>query len=128
MDERAACQLLKQRFEAAGFHIEENRPFEEDGVRFEIDGFDPAARVGYEYITREAGDDWDVDGDVIAALAARRDKGELFVLVVDERDAPDAAALAARAAEFLAALPAKPAAKKKPAAAKKKPSKPRAKK
>ena len=129
MEERAACQLLKQRFEAAGFHIEENRAFDEGGVRFEIDGFDPAARVGYEYVTRDAGDDWDVDDNVIAALAARRAKGELFVLVVDEKDAPDAAALDARAKEFLASIPAKQpaAAKKPPPMPKKKPAKAKAK-
>ena len=68
MDERKACTRLKQRFEAAGFAIAENRMFEEPGIRFEIDGFDAKRRVGYEYLTGEAGDGWDVDGDVIAAL------------------------------------------------------------
>ena len=93
MEERSACAQLKRRFEAAGFHIKENQRFDEDGVWFEIDGFDAARRVGYEYVTREAGDGWDVDGNVIARLAERRQRGELHVLVVDEADAPDAAAL-----------------------------------
>jgi hypothetical protein len=130
MDERSACALLKRRFEAAGYRVEENRAFDEDGVRFEIDGFDPEARVGYEYVTREAGDDWDVDGDVIAALAARRAKGELFILVVDEQDAPDEASLDARATEFLDELPASEpaAAAKKPAARKPAAKKPAARK
>jgi hypothetical protein len=109
MEERVACALLKARFEAAGFRIAENVMFDEDGVRFEIDGFDADARVGYEYVTDEAGDGWDVDDRVQEALAARRDKGELFVFVVTETDAPDATALGERAARFLAALP-KPAA------------------
>jgi hypothetical protein len=132
MEETAACALLKARFEAAGYRIEENIDFDEDGVRFELDGFDPDKRVGYEYVSSDAGDGWDVDDSVIAALAARRDKGELFVLVVDERDAPDPGALGAKADAFLAALPKdepkkkpappkkKPAAKKKPASKKKK--------
>lgn len=131
MDERKAGALLKARFEAAGFKIEENRSFDEGGVRFEIDGYDATRRVGYEYVTREAGDDWDVDGDVIAALAARKQKGELYVLVVDETDAPDEASLGEAVDEFLDELrerdvipKAKPAAKPKakppktPAAAK----------
>ncbi len=93
MEERSACAQLKRRFEAAGFHIQENQRFDEDGVWFEIDGFNAARRVGYEYLTQEAGDGWDVDGGVIARLAERRKRGELHVLIVDEADAPDAAAL-----------------------------------
>jgi len=106
VEERAACAQLKRRFEAAGFRIKENQTFDEDGVWFEIDGFDAARRVGYEYVTAEAGDGWDVDGDVIAALAERRKAGELYVLVVDEGDAPDAASLDQTIDAFLAELPA----------------------
>ncbi len=47
MQEREACALLKARFEAAGLHIAENVMFDEAGVRFDMDGFDAAARVGY---------------------------------------------------------------------------------
>ena len=104
VEERAACAQLKKRFEAAGFRIKENQTFDEDGVRFNIDGFDAERRVGYEYVTKEAGDGWDVDDDVIAALAERRKRGELHVLVVDEADAPDAATLDAAIDEFLGAL------------------------
>jgi hypothetical protein len=135
MTESEACALLKARFEKAGYAIAENVPFDEGGVRFDIDGFDAGKRVGYEYITDEAGDTWDVDGDVVAALDARRAAGELFVLVVAEASAPDAKALGRAADEFLATLAnggghaAKPkkaapkkAAPKKPAAAKKQPA------
>lgn len=104
MEERAACAQLKQRFEAAGFRIKENILFDEHGVRFEIDGFDADSRVGYEYVTREAGDGWDVDGDVIAALDERRSRGELHVLIVDEDDAPDKASLDQEIDSFLKAL------------------------
>src|SRR5690242_13631054 len=100
VEERAACALLKQRFESAGLTIAENRAFDEGGVRFEIDGFDAAHRVGYEYLTTEAGDSWDVDDAVIAALAERRKRGELHVLIVDEADAPDEAALGKAADAF----------------------------
>ena len=125
MDEREACALLKRRFEAAGFTIEENRPLEVDGLSFEIDGFDADDRVGYEYVTSESGDGWDVDEKVVAALAAHRKRGELQVLVVDEADARDAATLGKLADEFLAALAPRAAKGKKPAApAKKKPAEP----
>jgi hypothetical protein len=134
MTERDACALLKARFEAAGYSIAENQPFAEDGIQFEIDGFDARARVGYEYVTDEAGDTWDVDDQVVAALAEKLRAGTLSVLVVGENEAPDAQSLARVADAFLAGLapPAKvkakakraavkkPAAKKKAAVAKKK--------
>ena len=127
MEERAACALLKARFEQAGFRIAEHQSFDENGIRFEIDGFDAERRVGYEYVTEEAGDGWDVDGDVIAALEARRKNGELHILVVDEAQAPDEASLRRRADAFIAELPAPAAAAKAGKAAAKpkpKPAKP----
>ncbi len=151
MEERAACALLKARFEAAGFQIVENRGFAEAGVQFEIDGYDPARRVGYEYVSEEAGDSWDVDAAVVDKLNAARRTGDVFILVVDEHEAPDADSLTSRADAFLAELrdvlpaasptkptkkpaaksaakpapkpPAKPAAAKKPAAKKPAPKK-----
>lgn len=132
MQERKACAVLKARFEAAGFHIAENQPFDQGGVRFEIDGIDPERKVGYEYVTDEAGDSWDVDGEVVAELAARMARGELYILVVDETKAPDEASLGAAIDGFLGelktrkVLPAAPkAAKSKPKAVKApKPAKP----
>jgi hypothetical protein len=123
MTERDACALLKARFEAAGYAIAENQPFAEDGIQFDIDGFDARARVGYEYVTDEAGDTWDVDDQVVAALAEKLRAGTLSVLVIGENEAPDAESLARVADAFLAGLapPAKVKAKK--AAAKKPPAK-----
>jgi hypothetical protein len=130
MTEHDACALLKARFEKAGYAIAENITLDEQGVNFEIDGYDADKRVGYEYVTEEAGDSWDVDGDVIDALNAARRAGELFVLVVNEVDAPDTGSLGKAADAFLKSLddkPAtKPATKKTPAAKKpaaKKPAK-----
>jgi hypothetical protein len=118
MTEQSACALLKARFEKAGYEISENVAFDEDGVAFEVDGFDAAKRVGYEYITDEAGDTWDVDNEVIAKLAQRRDAGELFILVVGESEAPDAAALGRAADLFLGQLAEIERDGKKPAKAK----------
>lgn len=123
MTERDACALLKARFEAAGYTIAENQPFDEDGISFEIDGFDAGARVGYEYVTDEAGDTWDVDDAVVAALAAHLRAGTLSILVIGENDAPDSASVARVADAFLAGI-AKPA--KKPAANKPAANKPAA--
>ena len=115
MDERKACDHLKRRFEAAGFKIAENVDLDEAGITFEVDGFDAEQRVGYEYVTAEAGDGWDVDDRVKATLAARHAKGDLHILVIDESAAPDAKALDREVDAFLARL--KPAAAAKKAAA-----------
>jgi hypothetical protein len=118
MTEADACALLKARFQKAGYKIVENVAFDENGVTFDVDGFDAAKRVGYEYVTEEAGDTWDVDSDVVAALEARRYAGELFILVVGEADAPDAAALGRAADLFLGQLAEVVKPKQKPAAKK----------
>jgi len=133
MEERKACEHLKRRFEQAGFRIAANVELDDDGVRFEVDGFDAERKVGYEYVTAEAGDGWDVDADVIATLAERHQAGALHILVLDETAAPDAAAIDRAVDKFLAEVKsakpatkpvaaAKPAAKKPPPTPKKKPA------
>ncbi|MCC6559038.1 MAG: hypothetical protein IT372_39445 [Polyangiaceae bacterium] len=107
MNEREGCVLLKAVFEAAGLAIEEAYPFAEGDASISLDGFDPARRVGYEYVTTEAGDRREITPEVIAALDARMERGELFVLLVDERDVPDEAALRFAAEGFLGALRAR---------------------
>lgn len=104
MEERKACAHLRQRFEAAGFRIKENVDYAEHGLRFDLDGFDTEAKVGYEYVTVEAGDGWDVDEAVIAKLTELRQSGGLHVLVIDEAEAPELADLDRLADEFLAEL------------------------
>ena len=117
MEERKACALLKAQFEAAGYAIDENVPFDEDGLAFDLDGFDHDERVGYEYVTAEAGDGWDVDENVIAELGRRREKG-LYILVIDEAAAPDEASLKKLAEVFLAEIEKAKKADKKPPAKK----------
>lgn len=104
MEERKACAHLRQRFEAAGFRITENVDYAEHGLRFDLDGFDAAAKVGYEYVTDEAGDGWDVDEAVIAKLSELRKEGGLHILVIDEDEAPELSDLDRLADEFLADL------------------------
>ena len=104
MRERDGCALLKQRFEAAGYAIQEGYRLDEVGIHIELDGFDPARRVGYEYVTAEAGDPWEVTPAVVDRLGERMERGELYVLVVDEVEAADADTLAFAADRFLERL------------------------
>ncbi|MGE0712174.1 MAG: hypothetical protein AB7N76_29805 [Planctomycetota bacterium] len=100
LTEAEGCALLRVRFQEAGYAIQEHAPFEEGGVRVELDGFDPAARVGYEYLTTEAGDREEFTPEVVGALEARMRAGELFLLLVDEQDV-DARGLSLAAERFL---------------------------
>tara|TARA_R110002072_G_scaffold42798_2_gene120662 strand:+ start:847 stop:1218 length:372 start_codon:yes stop_codon:yes gene_type:complete len=101
LTEAEGCALLKVRFKEAGFAVQERFQFEEVGVSVELDGFDPAARVGYEYLTTEEGDRIEFTPAVVEALEGLMKKGELFLLMVDEREV-DARGLSLAAERFLA--------------------------
>lgn len=104
MTEAEGTALLLARFTEAGYAIAQDHPFHEDDIVVDLDGWDAAARVGYEYITREAGDDRQFDAATLARFEARIALGELHVLLIDERDAVTAEALDAAARGFLAEL------------------------
>jgi hypothetical protein len=102
MTELEGCAVLKARFEAAGCRIIENHPLGE--VPIELDGWDAERRVGYEWITTEAGDRDEVTPEVVAALEHKMAAGELYVLLVDEYDVDGPEELARAADRFLARL------------------------
>lgn len=102
MDEAAGCALLKKHFVAAGYTISEHYPFDEQGVAFSVDGFDPERRVGYEYITTAAGDREEVNPRVVTQLERRMAAGELHILLVDEHAILQPEDLAQAADRFLA--------------------------
>jgi hypothetical protein len=102
MDEREGCALLAARFAAAGLAVAEHVRFQEGGLDVTLDGWDAARRVGYEYITTAAGDRAEFTPEVVAALEARMQKGELYLLLLDERELPDGELLTRAADGFLA--------------------------
>lgn len=89
--EAEGCEILQSVFAARGYPVLRDVAFAEGGVTFDADGWEPAARVGFEYLTSEAGDHEDLTADEMAELAARMDRGELFFLILDavEVDEPD---------------------------------------
>jgi hypothetical protein len=111
MTEEAGCALLKSRFEKAGYTIAERYKLAIGGTEIELDGFDPVGRIGYEYITTEAGDRSEITPAVMAALEAAMLRDELYVLLIDEIDAPDERLLTLAADRFLAAAGARRARK-----------------
>lgn len=100
LTEAEGCALLKVRFKEAGFAVQERFQFEEGGISVELDGYDPATRVGYEYLTTEEGDRIEFTPAVMAVLEGLMEKGELFLLLVDEREV-DARGLSLAAERFL---------------------------
>lgn len=102
MTEDEGKNLLRACFTEAGYAIEPDFHFREGDVEVDLDGWDPSARVGYEYITESAGDHLQFDARTLDAFERRIAKGELFVLLVDEHDAVTADALRAGANAFLA--------------------------
>lgn len=86
LTEHEGCAILKEAFLAAGYDIADNVPFSEGDIQFNIDGFDAAARVGFEFITTEAGDRNELTPEMIAAVEKAIEKGALFLLLVDEEE------------------------------------------
>ena len=104
MTEDEGKALLLARFTEAGYAIAVDFHFEEGDIAVDLDGWDAGARVGYEYITVEAGDDLQFDPATLARFEARMERGELVVLLVDEHEAVTAQLLEEAATGFLAEL------------------------
>ena len=100
MNEREGTELLHRLFAARGLEIQRDVPFDELGVSVNLDGYDPARRIGYELITTEAGDRESFTPEVVERLEQRMAKGELYLLLVDEADSSEEA-LTHAAAGFL---------------------------
>lgn len=101
LGEAEGCELLHALFRARGYATRADVPFAEDGVEFDADGWDPDARVGFEYLSSEAADHDDLNPDELARLAARIDRGELYFFIIDESEVPDAETLRWAAGRFL---------------------------
>ena len=102
MTEAEGTALLLALFTEAGFHIAPNFHFHEGEIEVDLDGWDAGARVGYEYLTQEAGDARQFDAATQVRFEERIEKGELYVLIIDEHDAVTRDALDAAARGFLA--------------------------
>jgi len=101
LSETQGCDLLMRLFTKRGYAIQRNVQFREYGVEFHIDGWDPQARVGFEFLTSEDEDHDDLTLDEYKALSAAQRRGELAVFIIDEVEPVSAEALAAEAHEFL---------------------------
>ena len=101
MTEREGCEVLRRCFTAAGLAIAERHPLALDAGTVELDGYDAARRVGYEYLTSEAGDHRTVTPAMRDELERRMAAGELHVLLIDEEDGWTEGSMAQAAERFL---------------------------
>lgn len=101
LTETEGCNLLARLFTKRGYAIKRNLQFREYGVEFHIDGWDPKARVGFEFLTSEDDDHDDLTLDEYKALTAAQRRGELALFIIDEVEPLSAEALSAEAHEFL---------------------------
>lgn len=99
--ETKACELLARVFRRRGYAIVRNVPFSEYGVVFHIDGWDPKARVGFEFLSSEDDDHDDLTLKEYQTLMDAQMRGELAIFVIDEVEPVDADDLRKAAEEFL---------------------------
>lgn len=88
-------------FEQRGYAIARDVPLELDGLAFTADGWDSAARVGFEYLTHAAGDQLEFSPAVIDRLAQLMERGDLYMLLIDEHEVDIADDLSWAAHRFL---------------------------
>jgi hypothetical protein len=101
VSETKACDLLARLFKARGYAVTRNVMFREYGVEFHADGWDPRARVGFEFLSSEDDDHDDLSLTEYKALMAAQQRGELALFIIDEVEPLSAADLARAAEEFL---------------------------
>ena len=97
LNEATGRLILKEAFEAQGFKITENYSLPVDHSVVELDGYDPVARVGYEYSTREDGLDWNLLDGLMAQNHCR-------LFVIDEELAEEAQYILSAVFEFFREL------------------------
>jgi hypothetical protein len=101
VSETKACDLLARLFRSRGYAVARNVMFREYGVEFHADGWDPKARVGFEFLSSEDDDHDDLTLAEYQTLMAAQKRGELALFIIDEVEPLSAAALLAAAEEFL---------------------------
>jgi hypothetical protein len=104
IDEMTGRAILKTAFEAAGLNIQEEFPFASAGISLSIDGYDPVARVGYEYITTADGDREELNPMVVAELDRLNEEGVIHLFLIDERFIEGADCLREAAQDFLSEM------------------------
>lgn len=101
ISETKACDLLARIFRSRGYRVARNFTFREYGVEFHADGWDPQARVGFEFLSSEDDDHDDLTLAEYQTLMAAQLRGELALFIIDEVEPLSTSELFEAAEEFL---------------------------
>jgi hypothetical protein len=101
VSETKACDLLSRLFKSRGYACSRNVMFREYGVDFHADGWDPRARVGFEFLSSEDDDHDDLTLAEYQTLMAAQKRGELSLFIIDEVEPLSATDLVRAATDFL---------------------------
>jgi len=117
VSEAEGCKLLARMFRARGYAIKRNVAFDEYGVSFHVDGWDAAARVGFEFLSSEQEDHVDLSLAEYKTLMDAQQRGELALFILDEVEELTIKGLSRAAAAFLDDLQSRrPASRRRTAA------------
>lgn len=104
IDEIMGRGVLKSTFEEVGYVIEEDFPFQVAGQVIHLDGYDPAHRVGYEYVTTASGDRGNLSDAVLSELERLNQKRLVQILLIDELHISSAEELQSACRDYLQEL------------------------
>lgn len=100
--EEVARELIRRRFGQAGIHPIADYRLHEDDLLVCLDGFDPEARVGFQFVSHADADvvtDFDREAEV--ALARMATETGTHVLVIHDHEAPTGEVILERVEAFL---------------------------
>ena len=92
--------VLRKAFQDRGYQIVEDVSFTLGEATIILDGYDVAARVGYEYLSAEDG----LSDELIESLDLLMESGQHFIFLIDEHQVDDPQALLEAAQNFLIEL------------------------
>jgi hypothetical protein len=105
LDERTAREVLDRLFGAADLQLEHDHTYRRGEALVRIDGYDPVALVGYQFVSHHDADVvTDFDDAAERTMRALDEAGKLRLLIVHDDDVADVEALIAVAEDFLASL------------------------
>tara|TARA_R110002096_G_scaffold350395_2_gene543464 strand:+ start:36450 stop:36995 length:546 start_codon:yes stop_codon:yes gene_type:complete len=100
--EPLARELIVRRMAKSGIQLQADYAFSYDDLMLHLDGFDPNARIGYQYISHAGADVvTDFDSSAEQRLAQLGAQGIVHILVIHDHQAPDTEEVLRRVEAFL---------------------------
>ncbi len=102
ISESAAREILDRVFRRAGIAMQNDYPFRIERTMLSLDGYDPVAKVGYQFVAHADADVvTDFDTSAESALRELDRAGKVRLFIVHDGDVRDLDELQAMASEFI---------------------------